>query len=322
MEELTVDVWVTLEAGCSFEQYCKSRPTGTYLVKMINNVEILDQKLVIQYYIMETPIMIFFKRLIIFVILFFPALFSTAQTVSFVQPFLAANGTNGGNAQIVDVCSDDEGNQFVCGTFRGDMTVGSFTLHDGINSIFVLKLDPEGNCIWGIKENSYNNGVRSIAIDEDHNVYLTGTCSFHFNLDTFHLYPVENDAYIFKCSPNGEVLWLKHIESDKGTIGANLFYKNHSIFWSGSCEDSASFDNYDLQAGSFLAKLNKNGEPIWMKPTGDEGKIFVDKQNNIYQVGAFVDTAKFDSIVLTAHGFIDGFLAKSDVKPASCRSCG
>lgn len=102
-----------------------------------------------------------------------------------------------------------------------------------------------------------------------------------------------------------------------------------NIYLLGSFSDTINFDTLrpgfefisNGQRDYFMAKLNNNGDPIWVKTFGgsgwDLGRSFdLDSFNNIYITGGFYDTVDFDPGInkhlLIAVGMEDIFIQKLD----------
>ncbi|MES2588020.1 MAG: gliding motility-associated C-terminal domain-containing protein [Bacteroidota bacterium] len=159
-----------------------------------------------------------------------------------------------GQVLAYDIEIDNQQNVVVTGDFLGQLVVWaneSFNIVTNPYSrkIFVLKLSPSGNYIWG-KANGSENDVssRALTIDAADNIYIGGyfRCNFDEYRDstgTAHFQSAGfKDIFVSKFSSNGNLLWKRQAggqreeicwgidikESDKpvitGSYGTNLYF--------------------------------------------------------------------------------------------------
>jgi len=229
-----------------------------------------------------------------------------------------------------DVLIDDLGNAYVAGYFGGtvDFDPGPAVVSrtsGGEEDIYVLKLDPLGNLIWVDAMSGPGLDLAySLAMDEDHNVYLTGIFSDSTDFDpgggAFTLYSNGNyDFFVQKLRPDGDFVWAYGVGSSFGSFGdyslalaldqhSNV-YTTGSIANSGQLSFSVDFDPgpgvFLLTAGIsqdiFIQKVDSNGNFIYAElirstSGGDEfGRgIEVDNQENVYVTGSFRGDADFN----------------------------
>ncbi|MFT6166997.1 MAG: hypothetical protein ACJAV5_001490 [Vicingaceae bacterium] len=209
----------------------------------------------------------------------------------------------------------------------------------GINtSIFVLKLNSNGNFLWvkhmgSATSNSYG---RSIISDNNGNVYTTGSFTglvdFNPGLGTFNLTASTtiNDIYVQKLDSSGNFLWAKQISGANRKAGRSITIDlNGNLLITGQFSGTADFDpgtnTYNLTAVNgidmFVLKMSPNGNLIWVKQIGGNsneiGKsITSDINGNIYTTGYFQSQTDFDpgasTYNLTAIGLRDIFVQKLD----------
>ncbi len=202
---------------------------------------------------------------------------------------------------------------------------------------YLSKFDQNGNMIW-IKHFAGNFfcHAASIAIDDDENLYLTGSFADTAWLDQGNV-PIklistgEIDAFICKVNSNGIFEWAKQIGGIYRTEGTSITIdKFGSIFYTGMFSGTVDFDpgiaTYNLTSEGvfgfsdiFIAKLDIDGNFEFAKQfKGEFGEvstaITTDSVNNIYIAGRFVQTVDFDPDVsifeLQAQNGTDAFIAK------------
>ncbi|MFT4668244.1 MAG: hypothetical protein ACI9XB_005227 [Gammaproteobacteria bacterium] len=238
--------------------------------------------------------------------------------------FLWARNMGGaGAASGEEIVVDDSGNVYAIGTFSltADLDPGSdvYNLTDnGFGDVFILKLDSNGDFVWakavgGVASDSGN----SITLDDDNNVYTTGTfgntvdfdpSSSEFNLTTSGL----RDLFILKLDTDGDFIWAKKAGSSSisfWTIGRGIKTDDSgNVYITGSFEGTVDFDPgvsiYNLSSSSddrdiFVLKLDTSGDFVWAKSFGDESLdigsgIVLDKSSNLYVSGYFRGIVDFD----------------------------
>lgn len=202
---------------------------------------------------------------------------------------------------------------------------------------YLSKFDQNGDMIW-IKHFAGNFfcHVASIAVDDDENIYLTGSFADtawldHGNVPLKLVSTGEIDAFICKVNNNGIIEWAKQIGGIYRTEGTSITVdKFGSIFYTGMFRGTVDFDpgiaTYNLTSeggfGSsdiFIAKLDTDGNFGFAKQfKGNFGEvstaITADSVGNIYITGHFTQTVDFDPGVSTfelqAQNGADAFIAK------------
>lgn len=244
-----------------------------------------------------------------------------------------------GNAEGNAITIDNNGDIIITGSFRDetdfDPGVNEFYLYgNGFESIFVLKLDSDGNFIFA-KSISSNEGERAMAISTDinNNILITGGFSgeadFDPGPDEFIISPIDDlDVFVLKLDVDGNFVWVKQI----GTPNWDEAYaittdSENNVYTLGSFEGTIDLDpnigeSIFSSNGSwdvFLQKLDSNGEYIWAKKFGGSGyeegySVKVDISGNIYTTGFFSETVDFDpdgtNQNLTSFGSTDIFIQK------------
>lgn len=183
----------------------------------------------------------------------------------------------------------------------------------------VLSNAQDFNYEWGTAFGSLQyDRAEKLLVDSSGNVYATG----HFEhvavigppWNETTLYSNGNDdAYLLKFSPLGQLLWsftLGGISDDKGLALAKDEQEN--IYLTGLFQGTADFDpspstELDITSvGSsdiFILKLHPSGSLIWVKTIGDYGGgsdpqiatgIAVDPTGNVFVTGIFEGIADFD----------------------------
>ncbi|MDP6288529.1 MAG: SBBP repeat-containing protein, partial [Acidimicrobiales bacterium] len=220
------------------------------------------------------------------------------------------------------VAVDSSDNVYITGSFIGTVDfdpgpgTANFTVVDGNDKTFVLKLDSSGNLVWVKRIGSRT--VTSIALDSSGNIYTTGdfsgTADFDPGPGTTNL--TQNgggyDAFVSKLNSSGDLVWAKSF----GSSGSKTLYSNSvavdssgNVYTTGQLWSTADFDpgpgttNLTSVAGTdvFVSKLDSSGDLVWAANFGGDGmsaergtSVTVDSSGNAYFTGEFNGPADFD----------------------------
>jgi hypothetical protein len=254
------------------------------------------------------------KLLLIFIVTFNFLLNAQSPTFSWAKK---TSGTY--NEDCKGVCTDSNGNVYSIGIFSGtvdfDPGVGTYTLNAATSfyDFYVLKLDPNGNFLWAKKfgSNVGDDMANSITIDSNNNVIVTGyfignNIDFDPNAGTTLLSSYgQNDIFILKLDPNGNLIWVKQIGQASGSdecysITSDI---NSNVYLTGYFFNTIDFDPnagiYNMTATPalgyyYIVKLNSLGDFVWAKQyggnAGQYNYIGYGKDHNIYLTGGFSAT--------------------------------
>jgi hypothetical protein len=229
-----------------------------------------------------------------------------------------------GNSLAIDTA----GNIIVTGFFSstGDFDPGTNKLEfvsNGDEDIFIVKLDPNGNFIWGFPLGGPGQDIgRGIAVDLAGHVYITGSFERIVDFDPEPSTSTEyeargSDIFIASYHLNGFIQWAKQIGSPLDDQ-ANAIYVDQSsgVHTTGSFWQTADFDpgpgEFPLSTilndhrDIFISSLGLGGGFISAVRMGglqnDQGNaIMVDLQNNLVTTGGFTGFVDFDPGAPTFH---------------------
>lgn len=134
-------------------------------------------------------------------------------------------------------------------------------------NFFIAKIDPSGNAIWAnsIFEESWDYNYNEMELDEKGNCYvmarLKDTIMFG---DDYTLSNVgQRDLFIAKYYPDGDLAWVKSIETTTGTnwIQGLAVYDSMSLYTGGYFINQAYFDPVTITASAqhgFIALLSED----------------------------------------------------------------
>lgn len=220
------------------------------------------------------------------------------------------------------IVSDPLGNSYITGTFNGtadfDPSNNTFDLIDvGVGSVFILKLDVNGNFVWAKSIGNIDDQTNSryITKDEFGNIYIAGyfigTNDFDPNEGGFLMSSLGTsyNGFITKLDFNGNFIWAKGIFGTGFTYLDSITTDNQgSVYCSGEFFATMDFNpsntvNFNLTSvgsvDAFIAKLDSNGNFLFAKQIGslgyDRGNgIALDDNKNIYSAGTFAGVADFN----------------------------
>ena len=200
------------------------------------------------------------------------------------------------------ITTDGNGNLYITGTTNGVLGVSSSGGYDA----FIAKYDNDGGQVW-LKQfgTSDSDGVYSIVIDGNGNLYVTGTTNGVLGESNSGDY----DAFIAKYDNDGGQVWLKQFGTSDTDRGHSIAIDgNGNLYVTGATNGVLGESNsggYD----AFIAKYDNDGGQVWLKQFGtsdyDEGNsITTDVSGNLYVVGAFPGELN--------NGYYDVFITKYD----------
>ncbi|HMO60925.1 MAG TPA: T9SS type A sorting domain-containing protein [Ferruginibacter sp.] len=218
------------------------------------------------------------------------------------------------------ITADAEGNIISTGTFLGSLffdnnqsACSTTGYTEATSSIYILKTDKSGQCIWLKTFASYGDDVPTgIFTDIDGNILISGYFYGEIDLDpgigTHKLTTTSEsdaDGFILKLDPNGNFVWAKQfagagvnfVTSITTDLQQNIYLQG--VYWENiDCDPGTGvhqFVNTTGHATLFIVKLNSNGEFNWAKdfpasPGGlihTQSKIKTDYTGAVYIAGRY-----------------------------------
>ncbi|CAD5273436.1 MULTISPECIES: IPT/TIG domain-containing protein [unclassified Imperialibacter] len=204
-------------------------------------------------------------------------------------------------------------------------------LFDGIpkgqpgRNLFVTKLNASGDVAW-VKTFASNSSqmpsFNSMASDQAGNLYLAGGFAESLSIGSSSL--ISNggtDLLIMKLnSASGDLLWAKNMGGDSNDFGSAIeINANHELFLAGAFFETTHLGDKSLTSfgslDAFVAKLDAEGDPIWVKQLGGSNydnvySLAADNQGNLYGVGYFTGQATLGSVSIAGQGNEDILIAK------------
>ena len=235
-------------------------------------------------------------------------------------------GESGNLAFTLDSINDEI---IAAGNFYGYLILPDDTLIGDENTIFLMKLDFDGNILWHKSAGGPGEDqINSVTLDHQKNIYISGTNEkeAYFGIDS-----VPRGGFLAKYNQNGELIWVKnkfryynnsvpgYILPFSEVVGYNIITKNDTLYLNGKLLNSTiRIDTATLlnkQGYSFLASFDSNANLHWIQAIGGLSascgfEIATDKSSNIYITGSFEGTGIFGNDTLVSTGVFDCFLLK------------
>jgi hypothetical protein len=254
---------------------------------------------------------------------------SIGQQVEWVKQIENSGGEFHHSSWAYDVCSDEDGNVYTLGTFKGtfdfDPGAGVSELTSVNTDLFLMKMDTDGKFAWvqhmETEKGSKGSRPTSVAVDKDGGVYAAGNYTNHLAIQT-----IESDvllkedigesgskgltnAFLIKFDRNGIYEWSKGIGSTGYDECTDMeIDRNDNIRMIGKFEHKVNFNPNGVEktletavgkTGSYFASYNLNGEfmaagHLSDGSSGSVPKSFSsDEAGNSYLIGDFSGSMEY-----------------------------
>jgi len=216
-----------------------------------------------------------------------------------------------GEGTVSGLINDQNGNTIIYGSNISPLDFwGEFSLQEGeiTTNQFVVKINQNGNVLWGKSFNQFEEYIASImdvAVDNQNNLYV--------GYDTW------SDSFIAEISPDGEVI-NTIVQENVKSISSLTIDTQGNLIVAGSCADfQCKFNAIDYECpftyNNYLVKYNTSRNPLWVKFVDDITctfpKVKTDDNNNIYWSGPlFVETQFGNLHAMGPNWIYDFFLVK------------
>lgn len=272
--------------------------------------------------------------LTVFTCLVFMAIHAQQLAFDWVGTFRGLNSDLGHAIKI-----DAQGNMITAGSFEQNVDMDPGTAgtqvqelnSNGESDVFVSKLSPQGNYIWGLQIGGAGEDVAyDVELDGAGNSYITGafqqTVDFDPGPDTLELTAVgDYDIFVAKIDPQGQLVWARQIGSPANDHGFGLCLDAGGNLWvTGQFSGLADFDpgpgefwaNSQGLTDIFVLQLDASGQFLLARTFGGTGD---DAGNDICSLsgqgialtGRFSSNVDFDASaggsMLTSAGQFDAF---------------
>jgi len=221
---------------------------------------------------------------------------------------------------INGVAVDHNGYVIVTGIFTGLLQVGGYQLDSGPGqAVYVIKLDQNGNRLWGLSFPGEELYLAMPAVDPDGNIFIA--CEYYshttgiidFGGVTTPQGPDDGGTVLCKIDATGSVKWVRTyggsaLDPDpSGWPTAIKTDSNGNCFLWGWCYDQANFGGKTFanpltvtsssKWNYYITKIDPAGEVVWADVVFEKTYSFnygdhldLDREGNVYVGGHFRDS--------------------------------
>ena len=226
-----------------------------------------------------------------------------------------------------DIKVDKYENIYVCGSFQGSLTLGTFSLSSvGQESGFVAKIDPSLTFVWAkqLSTSNYSKAYELAVLKEEY-LYVTGVFENEINLSPKTLTGIGNpDMFVAKLyTGDGSCIWADNFAYDSSTSfdesSICIDPKGH-VLVTGSYQGTIEIENNTISSfpgttDIFVVKLLSTGKLIWLKMCGGQAgdtahDIESDSEENVYITGSYSSESYFSPDEIDSRGGTDIYLTK------------
>ena len=219
---------------------------------------------------------------------------------------------------------DGTGNILVAGNYYGTPDFGCGPLAQAQGSVFVVKLDASGACVWSRGfPGAYVESPR-IAVDGTGRVAVAGFFRGTLDFGGGALGSTQG-LFLARLSATGGHLWSKRFEATEGTLAPGALGvaadATGNVFLTGGFSGFLSLGGTPMRSRGgqdlFIGRFNPTGGLNWGRRFGDAADqvghgIAVDATGNIVLTGGFGGVMAVDTVSLTAQSASDAFVVKLD----------
>lgn len=205
---------------------------------------------------------------------------------------------------------DASGNSYVTGSLSGTVSFGNITLTSSGQSIFIAKLNTNGQFLWAKNFETLDPNLSSkqagydIAVDHEGNCYVAG-CYGGTTLFGGNIFLASNgydNLFLTKLNTSGQIIWAKH-------IGSMVVYPSIYPPYLATDMDGNAYVTFRHDNNTVINKYDTDGEYLWgvvptLQPTSSSNPyayprgIVADSVGNCYITGIYHRTSKFGSLAL------------------------
>ncbi len=221
------------------------------------------------------------------------------------QSVVTGGSTNSDYGKAVSL--DQDGNSYLLGTFRGNVSFGSTELSAFTQDAFLTKLDSDNNYVW-VRQIASSNavGARDVVAHDDGNVYVLTHYRDAVTIDNGSFDDINIDApggvrdmLVIKYNSNGDYQEHYVMGTTNEVNPQKLEIKGSRVYVAGGLEN----ENEDHEDG-FLTLTGLNNQTVWTKLGrsihGDDlfNSMTIDDEGILHVAGYFHDSLIVDNDTL------------------------
>lgn len=188
----------------------------------------------------------------------------------------------------------------------------------GQSGTFVAEYDTSGAVQW-VSVNGADNSA-AISVDSQGNQVISGQTLGTEDFGSYIINSPNQEPYIAKYDPNGDVLWVKHgVTSNFGYGGGVAIGANDEVYATGSYSGTVTFDGVLLTSlggtSIFVVKYDADGNQLWALSGGGQNTdqaygLSVNQEGEAFVSGRFAYDTQYGPFVLTGSACSDMLLTK------------
>lgn len=232
-----------------------------------------------------------------------------------------------GDDNTFDLTTDRAGNIYLSGWFANTISFGDVTLQSaGLQDMFLVKLDSEGRTLWARRfGGAGGDGGNEVSVLPNGEIAVVAISDGDFVADgrTWPYGGGERDSYAMRLSPDGAVRWVTAFNgpcterirgidmNEAGEVFVGFQYRGSLSSGGRTLQSQGGWDGA-------IAKLDANGNPVWMFPVGgaeldNVRGVAAGPGGSVYIAGEFSGPAvMIDREVPSIGGRGDEYLARLD----------
>ncbi|MBK9249970.1 MAG: SBBP repeat-containing protein [Ignavibacteria bacterium] len=215
------------------------------------------------------------------------------------------------------ITMDGAGNIYVGGSYKGVVTIGTFTLTNTsltTTDAFVAKIKPDKSVEWVLPiVSSGNDVVTSLAVDIAGNIFATGTFASNAVVGGKSITEINNTAlgelFLIKLKNDGMVEWTQNAGSKYADVGGHLATDGAgNVYMVGGFDWDAKFGNVvvsyteKLRNTMYVAKFRSDGTMDWVKIIEKTGSnsghgVCTDRNGNLFITGQYEVPAQIGNTI-------------------------
>ncbi|RAR46202.1 T9SS type A sorting domain-containing protein [Flavobacterium lacus] len=165
--------------------------------------------------------------------------------------------------------------------------------YDNFFYCYIEKVSPNGDPLLLITQENVNR-LTALAVDSAGNIYATGSCANSNSVYAGIEQPTGFDysVYLVKYSPAGVFQWIKYAEDITCSSSMVKVMGTDSVYWAAETFIPLQLDAFTTEGPTsggidfFLAKLNANGDYLWVREVPGNGSVELGKKNFLAVDGA------------------------------------